>query len=129
MVAVGVDGPMGDYHIGFFGFDEGKHFGITLFVDLGIAVDLGHKHRADTHHFACSARFGLTDSARLFVAFATDACLARGEIYRYYLYAHSFEFEDSATAHSFGVVGVSTDDEDFFVAFEPAFGSLDLGEG
>jgi hypothetical protein len=56
------------------------------------------------------------------VGFATDASLARGEIYRYYLYAHSFEFEDSASTHSFGVVGVSTDDEYLFVAFEPVFG-------
>jgi hypothetical protein len=64
----------------------------------------------------------LAYGASLFVTFAFDAGFARGEIYRDYLYAHSFEFYDSASTHSFGVVGVSADDEYLFVAFEPAFG-------
>ena len=88
VVSVRVDRPVGDYHIWFFGFDEGFHFFVASFVDLGITINLCHKYRTYSHDLACFFGFSCSDGTRLFMAFAWDASFARGEVYRHYFYAH-----------------------------------------
>ena len=125
MVAVRVDGPVSNHHVGLLGFNQGFHLCVACLIDFGIAVNLCHEYGTYTHHLAGFCSFCGANGTRLLVRLTRDSCFASCEIHRYNLYAHLAQFDHRAAAHRFGVIGMSAYDKNFLVTCVPFIACLD----
>ena len=115
MVAVSVDGPVGEHHIGLLALDHGLHLRIACAVHLGIAVNLPHKNMPYAHHAAGVLALLAAYGGRLVVAFAGNAGLAASEIHAHHLAALALKHQHGAAGNGFGVVGVCAHHERLLV--------------
>ena len=112
MVAVGVDGPVGEHHVGVLAVDEFAHLLISLQVHLRVAVNLAHENVPCASDAAGVLALHHTNGSCLVVALASNSCLAAGEVDTHHLMAGIGEQTHRATAARLRVIGVRPNHQD-----------------
>lgn len=117
VVAVAVNGPVGNHHVRFFLLQQFPHLAVAFAVQLRIAIHLVHEQEPGTGDGAGSLHFLYADGGRFVVRFACDAGLAPGQVNAYHLVARRGKQAHGAAGAGFRVVRMSPDNQDFLFAF------------
>ena len=111
MITMGINWPVGEDDIGFFGMQQLDEFGVPLVGDFGAPVDLARKHGASLHDLAGFFGLGRTNSGSFFVGSSRHTCLAAGEINRNDIMAGVRITSNRTTTTTLGIVGVTSRDD------------------
>ncbi len=117
VVAVAVNGPVGNHHVRFFLLQQFPHLAVALAVQFRIAIHLVHEQEPGTGDGAGSLHFLYADGGRFVVRFAGDAGFAPGQVDAYHFVARRGKQAHGAAGAGFRVVRMSPDNQDFLFAF------------
>lgn len=109
MVAMGIDGPVGDDHIGVLAVDEVAHLLVAGQRNLGTAVDLVHEEVSGTSDAAGILTLDNTDGCRLVMALARNTRFATREVDTHHVVPGIGQQANRAATTGLGIVGMGTD--------------------